>query len=152
MSHDDRDHCHVVEGKLALPYQYFAGRVGSKFLVALRDGKEILAVRCARCARVFVPPRRDCERCGSDLSQSWVTLPGTGEVVNFTVVRYQDRHLPRKPPYVLALVKLDGADTPLQHIVDGVAPDAVRIGLRVKPVFARETTATLLDIDHFAPA
>ena len=38
-------HCDVKEGKLALPYQYFAGRVGSRFLISLRDDRKILA-RC----------------------------------------------------------------------------------------------------------
>jgi len=33
------------------------------------------------------------------------------EVTNFTVVRYSDGHLPRKPPFILALIKLGGADT-----------------------------------------
>ena len=30
----DKGDCFVVEGKLALPYTYFAGRVGSKFITA----------------------------------------------------------------------------------------------------------------------
>ena len=30
----------VIEGKLALPYQYFAGRTGSRFLIALRDEED----------------------------------------------------------------------------------------------------------------
>ena len=47
------DFCQVVQGKLALPYKYFAGRVGSRFIVTLRDEKRILGVRCTRCKKVF---------------------------------------------------------------------------------------------------
>lgn len=148
---DDLSHCHVVEGKLALPYQYFAGRTGSRFLIALRDEKKILGIRCEHCGKVFVPPRKDCERCQSDLSGKWVELEGSGEVVSFTIVRYDDKHLPRKAPYALALIRLDGADTPLLHIVGGIDPERVTVGLRVRPVFAAATTSTILDIDHFAP-
>jgi len=79
-------------------------------------------------------------------------LSNEGTVTNFTVVRYADGHLPRKPPYVLALIKLGGADTPLPHILEGVDPRKVKIGMKVKAVFAKETTNTLLDLDHFEPA
>jgi uncharacterized OB-fold protein len=49
------------------------------------------------------------------------------------------------------MIKLGGADTPLLHILEGLPPEKVKIGLQVKPVFARETTNTILDIDHFEP-
>ena len=143
--------CFVVEGKLALPYTYFAGRVGSRFITTLRDQKKILGIRCTSCAKVFVPPRQTCPLCMEDLQQNWVELKNEGFVTNYTIVRYDDKHLPRKAPFVLALIRLEGADTPLTHIVEGVRPESMKIGLRVKPFFARETTNTILDIDHFEP-
>ena len=87
----------------------------------------------------------------SVLSDSWVELGDEGTLMGHTVVRYEDRHLPRKPPYVLGLVKLDGADTPFVHIVEGAGEGDLKPGLRLKPVFADETTTTILDIDHFEP-
>ena len=149
---EEHKYCSVMKGKLALPYQYIAGRVGSKFLISLRDKKQILGVKCDKCNRVFVPPRQTCERCFENLADKWVVLGNTGEVANFTVVRYNDRHLPRKAPFVLALIKLDGADTPLAHVLEGIEPEKVKIGMKVKAVFAKETTSTILDIDHFEPA
>jgi uncharacterized OB-fold protein len=86
-----------------------------------------------------------------DLRNNWVVLQNTGEVTNFTVVRYNNKHLPRTAPFILAMIKLEGADTPMVHIVEGIKPEEVKIGLKVKPVFARETTHTILDIDHFEP-
>jgi uncharacterized OB-fold protein len=143
--------CFVVEGKLALPYTYFAGRVGSKFITTLRDRKRILGVRCDPCAKVFVPPRQACPFCMEDLQNHWIELPNEGVVTNYTVVRYDDKHLPRKAPFILALIKLEGADTPMAHLLEGIRPEEARIGLKVKPVFAKETTNTILDIDHFEP-
>ena len=35
-----------VEGKMALPYSYFAGRVGSKFITTIRDQKKIGRASC----------------------------------------------------------------------------------------------------------
>jgi uncharacterized OB-fold protein len=49
------------------------------------------------------------------------------------------------------MIKLEGADTPMVHILEGIKIEDVKIGLKVKPVFARETTNTILDIDHFKP-
>ena len=147
----ESSHAYVLDGKLALPYQYFAGRLGSRFIISLRDKKKIFGVKCNNCGKVFVPPRATCEKCFENLSENIVELSDTGEITGFTVVRYEDKHLPRKPPYVLALIKLDGADSSLAHIVEGVAPEKVSRGMKVKAVFAKETTNTLLDIDHFEP-
>lgn len=147
----DTSDSYTINGKLALPYSYFAGRVGSTFITTLRDKKKIMGVRCDTCGKVFVPPRQTCEKCLEDIRDKWVDLGDTGEVVNFTVVRYSDGHLPRKAPYALAMIQLDGADTPLVHILDGIDFDKIEIGMRVKAVFAEETTNTILDINHFEP-
>ena len=147
----DQSDCFTVEGKLALPYTYFAGKVGSRFITTLRDQKKILGIRCKTCDKVFVPPRQTCSFCMEDMRDSWVELQNEGEVVNYTVVRYDDGHLPRKAPFILAMIRLGGADTPLVHILEGMGPENVKVGLKVKAVFAKETTNTILDIDHFEP-
>jgi len=147
----DTTNCFVVEGKLALPYSYFAGRVGSKFLTTIRDQKKILGIKCNKCKQVYVPPRQTCDVCMEDIRNNWVDVKNTGEVTNFTVVRYQDGHLPRKPPYILAMIRLDGADTSLVHVVEGIDVDKAKVGMKVRAVFAKETTSTILDIDHFEP-
>ena len=148
----DTSNCFTVDGKLALPYTYFAGRVGSKFLTTIRDEKKIMGIKCNKCNKVFVPPRQTCDVCLEDIRENWVDVQNTGEVTNFTVVRYDDKHLPKKAPYVLAMIKLDGADTSMVHIVEGIDVDKAKIGMKVQAVFAEETTSTLMDIDHFAPA
>ena len=141
----------IVQGKLALPFTYFAGRVGSKFLTTIRDQKKIMGIQCKKCNKVYVPPRQTCDVCLDDIRENWVDVQSVGEITNYTVVRYCDKHLPKKPPYILALVKLDGADTSLAHVVEGIDIDKVKIGMKVRAVFAKETTSTILDIDHFEP-
>jgi uncharacterized OB-fold protein len=141
----------VVDGKIALPYQYFAGRIGSKFLIALRDQKKILGIKCEKCNKVYVPPRSVCEKHIGEKCTEWVELPGTGEVTGFTVVRYAEPYQPVKPPYILANIKLDGASGGLVHVIKGVAPKDMRVGLRVKPVFAKKATDTITNIECFEP-
>ena len=147
----DKKDCFIVEGKLALPYSYFAGRVGSTFITTLRDKKKIMGVKCPVCNKVYLPPRQTCERDLTDIRDNWVEVQPSGEVVNFTVVRYDDKYLPRKAPFVMALIKLDGADTPIVHILDGVSPEEVVIGMKVEAVFSSSPTNNILDIAHFAP-
>jgi len=141
----------LIEGKLALPYQYFAGRTGSRFLIALRDEKKIKGLRCEKCSKTFIPPRSTCERCFSDISGNWVELKNSGTVTGFTIVRYAEPHQPIEPPYILALIKLDGADTPIPHLVKGIPISQMKVGLKVKAAFAKKTTSTIMDIDHFRP-
>jgi uncharacterized OB-fold protein/acyl dehydratase len=141
----------VVEGKLALPYQYFAGKTGSKFLVELRDQKKILGIKCAKCNKVYVPPRATCEVHPGEKCTEWVELPGTGAVTGFTVVRYAEPYMPFKPPYILALIRLDGADSALTHVVRGIGPGQMHAGLRVRAVFAKKPVDTILAIEHFEP-
>jgi uncharacterized OB-fold protein len=137
-------------GQDALPNQYFAGRVGSKFIIALRDERTILGVECPTCGKVYVPPREYCEKDLTKIDENWVALGNEGTVVNFTVVRYHDRHLPRRAPYILALIQVDGADTPLAHIVE-CGLEEIGLGMRVKAVYAETEASTVLNIDHFEP-
>jgi uncharacterized OB-fold protein len=148
---EDKRNCFVLEGKMALPNQYFAGRLGSRFIIALRDKKKITGVRCEKCGKTFIPPREYCEHCWTNISENWVDLGCEGKLVNYTVIRYGDRHLPRKAPYILGQIRLTGADTPLTHIVEGVDPKDVRVGMKLKAVFAEKSTNTILDLDHFEP-
>jgi uncharacterized OB-fold protein len=82
----------------------------------------------------------------------WVEVSGAGTATGFTVVRYAEPYQPVAPPYILALIKLDGADNPLVHIIKDIPPEKMRTGLRVRAVFSDKKAATILNIDHFAPA
>ena len=113
--------CFVLEGKMALPNQYFAGRLGSRFIIALRDRKKITGVRCEKCKKTFIPPREYCEQCWTKIADKLGGSGNEGELVNYTVVRYGDRHLPKKAPYILGQIKLDRR---------GHAADAYRRGRR----------------------
>jgi len=139
-----------VPGKLEIPYRYFAGEWGSKFLTALRDEKKILGSKCPQCKKVFIPPRSSCEICFEKISE-WVTVGPKGKVTSFTVVRYQEPYFPVQPPFVLALIKLEGADSAFAHILGGVKPEEVKVGMTVEPVFAEQRKASILDIKYFKP-
>ncbi|MEZ4568088.1 MAG: hypothetical protein R2860_14415 [Desulfobacterales bacterium] len=71
-----------------LPYQYFAGRTGSRFIISLRDEKTVSEMR--KCNKVFVPPRQTCERCFENISENWWDVKNTGVVTGFTIIRYKE--------------------------------------------------------------
>lgn len=147
----ERDYCYVIEGRMALPYQYFAGAVGSRFIIALRDDKKIFAVRGANAGAAFLPPRKTCERTFEQLDGNWVEVGPEGTVTGFTIIRYREPYQPKEPPYVLALIRLDGADTPIAHVLDCGDVANARVGMRVRAVFADEPVDNILAIRHFAP-
>jgi len=139
-----------VPGKLEIPFRFYAGETGSEFLTTLRDKKTILAKRCEACNINFMPPRSLCNFCHQKTGE-WVEVGPAGIITSFTVVRYWEPYLPMKPPFVMAMIKLDGADTPLTHLVSEVDPDDVRVGMRVEPVWAEERKANITDIAYFRP-
>lgn len=141
----------VFPGKISVPYSWTVGSTLSKWYAQIRDDAEIWANKCAECGMVFVPPKIKCINCYRDMNE-WVKLPGTGTVETFTVVSYYEPKIhPRKPPFVYAVIKMDGADTGLVHFIGGVKPEKVKVGMRVEPVFEKERQGNILDIRHFRP-
>ena len=147
----EQDYSFVIEGKMALPYQYFAGAIGSRFLVALRDDHKIYAVRDPRSGKVLVPPRRVSGETLERLPDDWTEVGPEGVVTGFTVIRYREPYQPKEPPYVLALIRLDNADSALVHLLETSDVANVRTGMRVKAVFEAETADNILAIRHFVP-
>jgi uncharacterized protein len=140
----------VYKSQINVPYNWWAGDTASRFLIALRDEKKILGTRCARCERVYVPPRKVCPTCFTE-NPDWVQVSDEGALLTYTVARRQLAALPEKVPVAFGLVKLDGADTALLHYLREVGEDEFRIGMRVKAEFAASRSGTILDIAYFKP-
>ena len=143
------EEAYTIAGKMALPYQYFAGVTGSRCIVALRDEKKFLASRCNVSDRTVFPPRQVCDLAFEDLRENWVEVQDTGTITGFTIIRYAERYQPVKPPYVLALIKLDGCDSALSHIVQCDDIESVAVGQRVQAVFADTPQHNMLAVSHF---
>jgi uncharacterized OB-fold protein len=87
----------------------------------------------------------------SEIADNWVALENKGTVTGFTVINYEEPYQPVKPPYIMALIKLEGADTALVHLVKDIPIDKMKTGLAVEAVFADRDTSTIMNIDHFRP-
>lgn len=139
-------------GKIPVSNQYTAGPAGEAFLRALKDRGEILGSPCAACKITYVPARLFCERCFAELRDRTAVQP-TGTLETFTVAHLGLDGEPLDQPAIAALVKLDGATTPMMHFFLGSREQA-RIGAKVKAVFkpAAQRKGSILDIRGFEPS
>lgn len=106
------------------------------------DAGEFVIQRCGGCQQHVFYPRGLCPHCGAD-QLVFVTPAGSGTVYATTVVR---RKAELGGDYNVVLVDLDEG-VRLMSRVEGVAPDAVAIGLRVQARVAREQDRGLLLFD-----
>ena len=146
----------IIPGAWNLPFRHTAGRFASRFFRELRDNKKIYGVRCPDCRRVLLPPRPLCERCFSPIDE-WVEVGQQGTLEAFTICYVPFLGLP-PPPIATIMVKLDGADGCLNHVLSGVdlsdvdkANELVKIGMRVEPVWRDERKGEIGDIEYFRP-
>ncbi|MGW1738863.1 Zn-ribbon domain-containing OB-fold protein [Nocardia sp. NPDC001965] len=117
-------------------YTFVAGTGRSAFLRGLQE-RRLLARRCPGCERVYLPAPEFCSRCLAELCEPF-ELDGTGVVKTFCVVNFPFPGQMIDPPYLVAYIQVDGADTTLMHLVGDVEPADVHIGLRVEPVWCAE--------------
>lgn len=115
----------------------------SAYAEGLKAGKFRIQ-HCGDCRRHVFYPRVLCPHCASE-NLHWVEPRGTGTVYSTTIVR---RPADRGGPYNVALIELDEG-VRLMSRVDGLTPEAVRIGLRVQ---VHITTIDGIPAPVFAPA
>ncbi len=135
--------------KLEFPYRRSVGPVIGAFLSALRD-RRVVGVRTA-AGRVLVPPFEYDPDTGDALSEM-VDVGSSGVVEHAAWVPEPLRGHPLDRPFAWALVRLDGADTPLLHAFDCGSAAEGRAGARVRIRWRAETSGHLSDIECFEPA
>jgi uncharacterized OB-fold protein len=103
------------------------------FWDGLKSGRIDLQ-QCDDCCQWVFYPRAHCTRCFSN-RLTWKTVSGRGELLTFTIT-----HIPTLPelademPQRLAVVRLDEGPHLNTTLVD-IETGAIRIGMRVRPVF-----------------
>jgi len=142
----------LESGEASQPFRYSVGLYGGRFLTELKENKRFLAVRCPGCRKAYVPPRRLCGPCYRTMDE-WVEVGPMGTVYSFTILRFAfldpETGLKKPVPYGYGFIRLDGADTNLQHFLELPGDGKIGIGDRVRPVFEEERRGTLRDIRHF---
>lgn len=134
-----------------MDYTYVAGTGRSVFLRGLAE-RRMLARRCPGCAQVYLPPPEFCSRCLQPVGEPF-ELDGSGVVSTFCVVNFPFPGQVYEPPYVVAQIRVHGADTRLMHLVREVAPERVYIGMEVEPVWVADEAldTSMASIRYYRP-
>jgi uncharacterized OB-fold protein len=136
---------HVLE----YPYTRSTGDIIGRFFAGLRE-RRIEGVRAAD-GRVLLPPQEYDPATGAPLSE-WVDVADIGVISSWTWIDHPRPKHPLQRPFAFALIRLDGADTSILHIVDTNGdPAAMRTGLRVRARWRADTTGDITDIECFEP-
>jgi uncharacterized OB-fold protein len=146
------DNLVISSGEAMQPFNYAVGLHGSKFFQELKDNCRIIGIRCPKCGRVYVPPRRVCGACFVE-NKEFVEVGPKGVIGTFTIVRYafiDPETGEQKPvPYGYGFVRFDGADSLFQHFIELTDESKIKVGARVEPVFADKRKGTIRDILYF---
>ena len=132
-----------IEGSFYMEYDWNLGKAISMFFEKLKD-KKIVGARCKECNKVYVPQREVCPVC-LKRNELGVEVKDEGIVVSFTEIKMKFPNQPKEIPYKLGLIKLDGADTNLLHVVQ----ENVKIGDRVRVKWKEERIGDIFDIEYF---
>lgn len=140
----------VLSAEYVLEYTYTrsVGPVIGRFFEGLRDGR-ISGVRTA-AGRVLVPPSEYDPETG-DACDEFVEVSGSGVVTSWAWLGEPRTRNPLAKPFAWALIKLDGADTALLHVVDAGDIERMHTGMRVRVRWASERRGCIEDIACFEP-
>ncbi|MCU1426264.1 MAG: putative nucleic-acid-binding protein containing a Zn-ribbon [Actinomycetia bacterium] len=131
-------------------YTRSVGPVIGRFLTSLRDGR-IEGVRLAD-GRVLVPPTEYDPLTSNPVGDDWVAVGPRGVVQSWTWV---ERPRPGKHgldrPFAFALIRPDGADTAMVHVVDAGSADVMSVGMRVMPRWRAARVGSITDIEAWVP-
>jgi len=133
---------------LEYPFTRTTGPVIGAFMTGLRE-RIVLGIK-RQDGSVLVPPTEYDPETSQPLTEM-VEVGQTGEVVTWTWVQEPRDQSPWDSPHALAMIKLDGADTPLLHAVLVDDPTLLNTGDRVRIKWREETEGHIKDIEGFLP-
>jgi hypothetical protein len=147
----------TIKTEIRLPYELAYGATWTRFFEGMKN-EIIYGTKCSKCGRVLVPARSFCPRCFVDTDE-WVETAQEGILTAWSYVNYKYFGQPIEPPFIGALIRLDGTDVDFLHLIGGfelsdfdLVRKTVKNGMRVKAVWSDERKGNVLDIKYFEPA
>jgi len=104
----------------------------SKYVEALEQGK-LTATRCRKCGSVYFPPRKFCPKCFAD-DMEWIEYEqaGEGRLLSYSIIYLAVAGFDEKEfPAPVGVAQFPDGNRVYARI-EGVAPDSLRVGMRVK--------------------
>jgi uncharacterized OB-fold protein len=137
----------------SIDQRFATGPVMGRWFEGLKERK-FLANRCPVCGRTQIPPREICARCRVRVEE-FVELGPKGTITAWDLVYYASPHPLtgeiRETPYAVVYVMLDGASEQEAFSLELKKSDIdrMKIGGRVRPVWAERTTGSYRDVLYF---
>ncbi|MDA9130957.1 OB-fold domain-containing protein [Gammaproteobacteria bacterium] len=138
----------LLEAPFELSYKYkrSSGPVMSKFFEGLSQMK-IFGTK-SKAQKVFAPAAEYDPDTREALTEIVEVGPG-GIIESWSWVNSPRSHHLLKTPFAFALIKLDGADTAMLHMISGCDESDLSIGKKVLPVWSENPTEAITDINYF---
>ena len=134
----------VTETKLEFPYSRTLGPVVGAFLTGLRENR-LLGIK-SKDGRTLAPPVQYDPDTGENLGTDLVPIGPEGTVVAWTWVSEPSPKHPLNRAFAFALVKPDGADTPMTTFVDAGKAPKMSTGMKVRAKFNPEPKGLVTDV------
>ena len=134
--------------ELGYTYTRSTGPVIGRFLTELREGR-IVGTRTSD-GRVLVPAA-EYDPVSAEALTEFVPVSDEGVVTTWSWVAEPISHHLLRTPFAFALIRLDGADVAMLHMVDAGGESAMRTGMRVRARWAAERRGSITDIACFEP-
>jgi len=134
----------------AIEHRFASGPIMGKWFAGLRD-KKFLANKCPECGRTQIPPREICAICRVRVNE-FVELGPAGTVTNYDLVYFASPDpltgAVRDTPYAPIYVVLDGATEQEAFAFELKKEDIsrIKVGARVRPVWADKPTGSFKDV------
>lgn len=137
----------------AIDQRFATGPIMGKWFDGLRE-KKFLANKCPECGRTQIPPREICAICRVRVHE-FVELGPKGTVTNYDLVYFASPDpltgAVRDTPYAPIYVVLDGATEQEAFAFELKKEDLsrIKVGARVRPVWAEKPTGSFRDVLYF---
>jgi hypothetical protein len=129
-----------LKSDLKMPYTLTPGRAAGTFLAEISRHR-IIGTRFKKSGVVVVPAQDFCPISGA-AEYEFVLAPETGVLTGFTQT---DRGL-------IGLIRIDGSDIDFPHQMTGAGFGDLKVGMRVRAVWAEGEVPGILAISGFKPA
>lgn len=149
---DEEQDIYITKGMVRAEFNFWVGIVMDKFFDGLQE-KKFIGTKCSRCGKVFLPPRNRCGDCFAK-AEDFIELPETGILKNFTVTSYKVTERKARnvnKDQIVGLVQIDGADSAMVVPVINTNPEDLKIGMKLKVVWAKRIKGHPNDIAGFEP-
>jgi hypothetical protein len=134
---------YILEARIDIPYRWTAGEALGRALEGLKEGR-LLGTQCPGCGRKDFPARTICKACFGKVSEL-VEFTNRGVLETFTVTEKDGS------PIVYGIVRVEGSQIGLVHLINPALAGELRKGLVLKAVFQapENRSGHIRDIRYF---